>query len=236
MSALDPALTATWPSAETVRIGGLAVPRGDGGGGRVSAARAVSAWSEPDIDAAAAQQRAWGEPPLVMVADRDETLAAALSARGWVPSRPVAVLVIDPQALTDRPIPPVTAFALWPPLAIQRQLWTEGGIGPSRQRIMERAPAPRAALLGRLHDHPAGAGFVAIHDATAVLHALVVIPRYRRQGMGEWLIRRAARFAVEGGAGRLMLAVGCDNAPALALYRRLGFAETGGYSYWSPAG
>jgi ribosomal protein S18 acetylase RimI-like enzyme len=45
------------------------------------------------------------------------------------------------------------------------------------------------------------------------------------------LLEAAARFAAAHGADTLALAVAEANAPARALYRRLGMTEAGGYHY-----
>ncbi len=137
--------------------------------------------------------------------------------------------------MTDRAIPPVTAFAVWPPLAIQRDLWRELGIGAARQAIIDRAAAPKAALLGRVADRAAGVGFVGVHGPVGMIHALGVLPPFRRRGVAAWLIRQAASFAERNAAARIALAVQRDNVAALALYAALGFSEVEGYRYFSPA-
>ena len=138
-------------------------------------------------------------------------------------------------ALTDRPIPPVTAFAIWPPLAIQRQIWVAGNINPARQVVMERVSQPKAALLGRIRDRAAGAGFVALHDRTAMVHAVEVLPAFRRQGLAGWMMRQAAQWAQEFGATRIGLAVSRVNTTAQATYASLGFTVQGSYAYNGPA-
>ena len=92
---------------------------------------------------------------------------------------------------------------------------------------MDRAPGPKTALLGRIRDRAAGVGFVAVHGPVAMVHALVVPPEFRRQGVAAWLMRRAGHFATGHGAPRVALAVTRANAGALALYDRLGFVEVG---------
>jgi GNAT superfamily N-acetyltransferase len=96
---------------------------------------------------------------------------------------------------------------------------------------MHRAPAPRAALLGRSGDRPAGAAFVAVHDQTAILHALVVPEPMRRAGVGGTLLRHAAVWAGENGALALAVAVTEANDPARALYASLGMKAVGQYHY-----
>ncbi|MDF3606661.1 GNAT family N-acetyltransferase [Paracoccus sp. DMF-8] len=57
--------------------------------------------------------------------------------------------------------------------------------------------------------------------------------RCAASGVAGWLIGRAAEWAQAQGATRLALAVSRANTDARALYDRLGFAELGGYGYWS---
>jgi ribosomal-protein-alanine N-acetyltransferase len=59
----------------------------------------------------------------------------------------------------------------------------------------------------------------------AELLTLGVAPEFRRQGLGAGLVRAVA--SVVPLARRLHLEVAADNAPALMLYRTMGFAEIG---------
>lgn len=231
---LAAAFRSTWPAAEYAAAGGFRVGRGMGAGGRAGSARMAGPWGESDIDRVVRIQRDWGEPPLVAVDDDDAALAAALQARGWLRHQPTLVLQAPVAGLTDREIPPVTAMSLWPPLAIQRDIWADQGIDAARQAVMERAPMPKAAILGRVQDRAGGAAFVAVHGPVAMIHAIAVLPALRRMGLAGWMIRRAAAFAASHGAARLALAVRQSNEGALALYAGLGFTPCGGYSYWKP--
>jgi len=56
---------------------------------------------------------------------------------------------------------------------------------------------------------------------------LGVEPAYHRQGVGEGLLREAIAFAREAELAWLDLWVFAHNAPALALYRKMGFVEIG---------
>ena len=233
-AALSAAFEATWPPAETVQAGGFAVGRGMGGGGRVASARRVGDdWSPADIDAAVEIQRGWDQTPQFRVADEETGLAAALEQRGFQRHNPTVTLVAPVNALTDQAVPPVTAFAVWPPMAIQRDIWTAGGIGPARQAVMMRAPDPRSALLGRIKDRAAGAGFVAVHGDVAMVHGLTILPEWRRLGLAGWMMRKAAFWATDQGATRLGLAVSRGNTAAVALYSGLGMTEAGGYAYYA---
>jgi ribosomal protein S18 acetylase RimI-like enzyme len=57
---------------------------------------------------------------------------------------------------------------------------------------------------------------------------LFVAPRFRGQGVGERLIRRAAALGREQGAAYLRLAVDADNFAAQAFYERLGIGHRDG--------
>nr|WP_230383175.1 GNAT family N-acetyltransferase [Paracoccus shanxieyensis] len=98
---------------------------------------------------------------------------------------------------------------------------------------MDHVQGPKTALLGRLDDRAAAAGFVAIQGPVAMIHALEVLSAFRRRGLAGWMMRAAAQWAQQAGASTLALAVSRSNTPAMALYRSLGFAEVGGYGYWA---
>lgn len=229
---LAEAFEATWPAAEHADAGGFRVGRAPGAGGRVNSARVAGDWADADIDAAIAVMRDWDQPAVFRVLDGDDRLRAALEARSFARQNPTAIMSAPVAALTDRDLPPVTAFAIWPPMAIQRDIWAAGNIKAARQQVMLRVPEPRTALLGRIKDRAAGAGFVAIHGDMAMVHALEVLPPWRRLGVAGWLMRKAAFWAAENGASRIGLAVSRANEGAVALYRAMGFDEIAGYAYY----
>lgn len=75
------------------------------------------------------------------------------------------------------------------------------------------------------------AGFVQLYpsfcsvDAVKIqiLYDLYVKPEFRGRGIGEALMRRAARFSTESGAKRIDLLTGKDNRAAQALYEKLDY-------------
>ncbi len=58
-----------------------------------------------------------------------------------------------------------------------------------------------------------------------ILYDLYVKPEFRGRGIAEALIRRAARFSKESGAGRIDLLTGKDNRAAQALYEKMDFKQ-----------
>lgn len=229
------AMDATWAPAALHRTGPWLLREGRGGGNRVSCITQEAAADLPaDIAPVAAAARALGQTPVFRIAPEaapdDAALDAALDRLGYPLSHPVA-LHAAPVALLAQEPPPVTAFALWPPLQIQRDLWEETGIGPARLAVMDRAPEPRAALLGRVRDGAAGVGFVAIAGDIAMIHAVGVLPELRRLGTARHMLARAAVWAAENGATTLALAVEAENHGAIALYAAAGMQLAGRYHY-----
>ncbi|PYF12064.1 acetyltransferase (GNAT) family protein [Rhodobacter viridis] len=223
-------IDATWPAASVREVGGFLIREGQGGGSRVSAASLVGRLEDADIDEALAAQRSLGQTGKFILRPGDEALDLALAKRGFEVFDPVVILAADLAALPSE-VPPVTAFAHWPPLAIAREIWSENGIGPARQAVIDRTPQPKATVLGRTKDRAAGAAFVAIHQRSAMLHALVVAPEFRRLGLARSIMAEACRWAATEGAERMTLVVTKANVAALALYRALGMQPVCAYHY-----
>lgn len=223
-------MEATWPPARAWALGPFTLRDGAGGGQRVSAASVEGPFTDAELEAAIA---AMADPLFVVYPGRgpgDAALDQALEARGYRRHDPVVAYAAPVAALAGE-LPFLTAFPHWPPLEAARAVWAEGGIGPARVAVMERAKGPKCAIMGRAGDRPAGAAFVACHGPQAMLHALEVTPGQRRQGAGGYLLRAAANWAAEQGAETLSLVVTERNAAARALYARAGMAEAGRYHY-----
>lgn len=223
-------IEATWPAAALHRAGPWLLREGRGGGKRVSAASAIGAWQDSDIATAEAAQADLGQDRLFMLRPDEAALDAALAARGYRIVDPVVILAA-PVGTVAGPPPPMTTFPIWPPLAIMRDIWAEGGIGAQRLAVMDRARAPKTAILGRINDRAAGTAFVALHRRTAMLHALHVVPDQRRQGIAAQMMRAAACWAQDQGADEFSVVVTAANTGALALYASLGLAIVGHYHY-----
>lgn len=68
------------------------------------------------------------------------------------------------------------------------------------------------------------ATFQLVADVADLLRVMVA-PEHRRHGIGRGLIEAGLAWVEERRVGRVLLEVEHGNAPALALYRRLGFTE-----------
>jgi len=212
-------------------MGPLTLRRGAGGGSRVSATTSSGTVTPDLLRQAELAMDEIGQPRLFMVQDGQDALDQFLQIKGyevmdpvWIYAAPVDVIA------TERP-PPVTSFEVWPPLAIQAEIWEAGGIGPARLNVMERAPHPKTTLLGRVRDTPAGSAFVGMHGPFAMLHALETAKRFRRMGLALHMTRAAAFWARDNGATHLTLLVTQANEGANRLYSSLGMTRVGQYHY-----
>jgi ribosomal protein S18 acetylase RimI-like enzyme len=77
----------------------------------------------------------------------------------------------------------------------------------------------------------AGYALVALRKGAraARLYSIAVEPRLGRQGLARALMAASENYAAAHGCDRLRLEVRADNAPAIALYERLGFRRFGHY-------
>jgi GNAT superfamily N-acetyltransferase len=230
-TAILAALEATWPAAQKYHAGPWVIRDGKGGGQRVSAASILGAWANQDIAIAESEMAKLGQSPLFMLTPKDSALDTELAKRGYRRHDPVVIYSAKCAVIVDGDPEPLSGFPHWPPLAVAIDLWADGGIGAARLAVMERVAGPKAAILGRLGDRPAGAGFVAVSDGIAALHALEVAAAHRRKGLGQSLVRHAAYWAANNGADTLVLAVTEMNSPAREMYDRLGLIPVGQYHY-----
>lgn len=223
----------TWPAEAKTTCDGVVIRAGQGGGSRVSAATADAAVSLATLRRAEIAIRTLGQSPMFMVRNGENTLDSLLAAEGYT--------VQDVSALYAAPIaeiaavkpPPVTSFQVWPPLQVQRDIWADGGIGPARLAVMDRATCPKSTFLGRINDRPAATAYAGIAADCVMMHALEVAPIDRRQGLAAHMIRAIAVWGEAQGAKWMTLATTQANTGANALYTSLGMQVVGQYHYRS---
>lgn len=229
MEALLASLAATWPAVAEHPVGPWILRDGGGGGSRVSSAVARGAVAPGDLPRLEAAAARIGQAPLVQILPGQESLDATLAAAGYALQDETLVMAAPLGAVP--PAPGMAAFAHWPPLGILRDIWSESGIGPARQAVMQRVAGPKAAVLGRLSDRAAGAAFVAAAHGIAFVSAVAVLPAFRRKGCARNMMGAAAAWAQAAGATHLALAVTRANEGGRALYASLGMEVVGKYHY-----
>ncbi|MEM9909361.1 MAG: GNAT family N-acetyltransferase [Pseudomonadota bacterium] len=225
------AIDHTWPAANRWNAGAWIVRDGAGGGKRVSAATLARPSSVFDLRQAESEMSGIQQDPLFMVREGEAVLDAHLEEAGYEIVDPVNIYAAPVGSMARDTPPRLSAFDLWPPLAIQDEIWAEGGIGLARLEIMHRAEGPKTALFGRHEGRPAATGFIAIHNGIAMIHALEVLSAFRRQGVGRNLTRHAALWAQNHSASTIAVLCTTANLAANALYRSMGYSRQGGYHY-----
>jgi len=115
-----------------------------------------------------------------------------------------------------------------------------GRFGPAEQDIlgeMHRVIQPATAFArivedGRIVAH----GMAVVERGTLSLHEIGTQPEARRRGLAQRVIAALSHWGRERGAREAFLQVGPENAPAIALYARLGFATLYDYTYFVGSG
>ena len=101
----------------------------------------------------------------------------------------------------------------------------------STQYISDRIINGESVIFVATGDDQVAQGFVQLYPSFCsiearkimILHDLYVDPDYRKTGVGEVLMNRAADYARDVGASRLDLLTAITNKPGQALYEKLGY-------------
>lgn len=222
----------TWPAEELIALGPLTLRRSSGGGKRVSAATANGPVTNDDVIIAEARMRDMGQMPLFALRPGDDALDDLLAAQGYE--------VVDRTNIYACPITKLTSMEVdveqasltgWSPLVIQLEFWRDGGIGPDRIAVMERADCTKTSLIGRHENSPGGTCYVGIHNGIAMMHALEIIDPARRAGMGRAMTIQAAQWGERHGATEFSCLCVEQNVAANGLYTKLGMEIVGQYHY-----
>lgn len=224
-------IDATWAPAGMTAEGSWTIREGQGGGQRVSAATANGPVTEADLPQAEEAMRARGQTPLFMIRKGDDDLDTMLAGRGYKVVDPVNLWIGKAQPLADEAGPRGKAYAVWEPLAIQIDMWADGGIGPGRIAVMHRVASPKTSIIGRFEHTPAATAFVGLHAGVAMIHALEVPEALRRKGVAVRVCRQAALWAIQNGGTWISALCTQANTGANALYSSLGLGVVGQYHY-----
>jgi N-acetylglutamate synthase len=81
---------------------------------------------------------------------------------------------------------------------------------------------------------PGARGFAAYADDWVGFRGIEVAPEHRRQGLARTVMAALLEWGAERGATTAYLQVLGHNAPALALYERMGFTTHHAYAYLTP--
>ena len=163
-------------------------------------------------------------------------LDAELARRGYVRQGETCVMVLDRLDGACRDVPAGFRFSV---ASEVREPWFDlyarnGGLDERKRRaaraLMANIVPERRFVLLEGEDGVAGTALAVLEDGWAGIFDVVVRPDLRGRGLGRLLMERTLAEAASGGAERSYLQVLGDNAPAVSLYRSLGYRVA--YPYW----
>jgi GNAT superfamily N-acetyltransferase len=222
-----------WPAAEALRCDGWLLRHTPSLPRRRSNSALPLAGEHGDLALVEDFYARRGARALVQVSPAEERagLDAELAGRGWTREGPTDVLVVDAGtalaatvagevALSDRPDPDwVAAWAT-----------CEGRADADEHaRVVLERIEPTTAYARAAAD--LGVGLAVCERGWAGLFCVATAASARRRGIAGHVVHALTAWAVEHGARRLYLQVESANAPAHALYGRVGFTRSHGYHY-----
>jgi ribosomal protein S18 acetylase RimI-like enzyme len=233
----------TWPAVEVVNLGGWELRASHGFSQRANSVLPMGAppFGEPSGELAAAVgevvefYRSRNLSPRFQVPlPSYAALDAALGEEGWQQSLAVSVQICDlaklasvsehDVAITDTPNE--QWLALFPPQLGRDGFSVLNGGGAFFATIQQKDPATGNLMVAAI-------GRAAVSEGWCALTAVNTAEEFQRRGLARSIVRSLTKRAKELGASRAFLQVSTDNAPALALYRGLGFIEHHTYVYRS---
>ena len=164
-------------------------------------------------------------------------LDEALSARGYDRLDDTRVMVATVLATPPEALPPGLQLVRLAPEAFAELVGSLRG-SPASQRTAQAqrllaSPVPYQGWVLQGQDDLAvlACGQTAIEADLVGLYDVFTAPETRGQGLARLLCSQLLAQAAQGGARTAYLQVEADNAPARAIYRRLGFADAYAYHY-----
>lgn len=243
---LERLLARTWPGLEQDHLGDWLLRAGGGWTGRANSVLAVGDPGLPledALDRVADWYARRGLPPRVHVAQsfdigpQGQHLLTACTRRGWAASPWTFVMTREALPVGGGE---AGASASGKESGVEFE-WADhptedwvslvrGGTLPEVGRAVLTA-APAWYLTVRLDGEPVASGRAAPVEDWVVLGAIEVAPAHRRNGIGTLVTEALAARGMAHGATRAALQVEEGNAPAVGLYRALGYRGHHHYVY-----
>lgn len=228
---------AAWPGLTERRLDGWLLRFGGGVSGRANSVSPLApgrSLLSARLAAVEWAYRAHGLPPryrLCPVVEPPE-LPGLLRARGYSERTTTAVETCPLDALPAPRAPGIDVADLDTWLALRVALLGQPLARRGTLRgLLARVPGPAPMIVLRHDGRPVAMGRAVVQGRWVGLFELLTRADRRNEGLGRQLVSCLADRARALGATRAYLQVEADNAPARALYRRLGFAPRYVYRY-----
>jgi ribosomal protein S18 acetylase RimI-like enzyme len=101
---------------------------------------------------------------------------------------------------------------------------------PTYTAIMNQLILPKCLVSLEREGQTVGVGLGVLEGDFVGIFDIVVDPGFRNRGLGRMIVENILQWGRNNGAHVAYLQVLTDNAPAIALYQRIGFRES--YTYW----
>ncbi|RBY94379.1 GNAT family N-acetyltransferase [Blastococcus sp. TBT05-19] len=228
----------TWRGSEEEPYGDWLLRAGGGFTGRANSVLVVGP-APVDLPSAVTEVTGWyrtrGLRPCAAVpVPGGEEADAAFAAAGWTREEDNLVLTAPLVGCTDRALAVPVVLAAEPDDAwLQGYRYRGAALPPAAATVLRTGSSPVFASV-RLDDRPAPLAAVArgvLEDGWLVISAVTVADAHRRRGLATAVMAALGADARSRGGRGCLLQVAASNAPALALYERLGFTEHHRYHY-----
>lgn len=231
---VEEACRAAWPAGHETVCGDWLFRRS---GGTVRRTNSVNLLRGPGRTDAVVEQAerfyaGFGQPAIFRVIDFADAVGRDLEKQGWRQGGDTVTLL----APLDAPLEKASGVALsaeptadW--LELRERLGTDGTL---YRDMLAMIGSPKRFSLACAGAAPAAVAYGVMHDGFLVIESVATDMRFRNRGMARNAVAALMEWAAGAGATQSCLQVLADNAPARALYERLGYRRTlYGYRYWS---
>jgi GNAT superfamily N-acetyltransferase len=235
---IETAASRAWPTIERQPLGGWVLRCGRAGSRRLNSVQTL-AYGDAELGEAIATAERWYRArltaPCFQLTDAAQPAAldALLEERGYALLTPTSVMLATewPEEIREddriQLLPEADGSVLD---AICDRSWSED---KKRERIdlFARIESRHCFALIVEDGEPIAGGLCAVDGKLAGLFTMRTQPPHRGRGLASAIARRLMTWAYAQGARESYLQVEDDNAPALHLYRQLGFVRVYGYHY-----
>lgn len=225
-----------WPAAEEYDIGGWRLRFTDDATRRTGSLNPLPGAAAPDgallVEAEAFYGKR-GHPAFVRLPDFLGLSDAAMLGRGYMREAPTRTLYASAIVAGDDNPANVEITETVSPDWLAARVRIAGGSPEAFAATLALINTPTLLALLRESDEVISVAYGVIVDGLLVVEAVATDPAFRGRGHARRMLSALMAEASRNGARDAVLQVVADNAPAIALYARLGFSEDlYGYSYY----